>query len=166
MPFSSSNLALPYVGHIQPDSIIIAALIIGISAIAVKWGTARACVIAITLPVSAFIYTLVHDGFLASTVDTKLTSPLMQSALFGIIVVFVYITTHRMYRSFIHEGESIALAILAGIAATCVVLVAWIHTPALGSIWTFSSSISMVFGAAYALWWMLGALIVLAYVRS
>jgi hypothetical protein len=160
MPFSSSNLALPYVGHIQPDSIIIAALIIGISAIAVKWGTARACVIAITLPVSAFIYTLVHDGFLASTVDTKLTSPLMQSALFGIIVVFVYITTHRMYSSFINEG------ILAGIAATCVVLVAWIHTPALGSIWTFSSSISMVFGAAYALWWMLGALIVLAYVRS
>ncbi|MDB5188146.1 MAG: hypothetical protein JWO50_666 [Candidatus Kaiserbacteria bacterium] len=166
MNFGSTSMALPYVGHIQPDSIIIAALIIGISAIAVKWGTARACVIAITLPVTAFIYTLVHDGFLVSTIDTKLTSPLMQSALFGIIVVFVYITTHRMYRSFVHEGESIALAILAGIASTCIVLVVWIQTPALMSIWNFSNTIDMLFGAAYALWWILGSLLVLAYVRS
>lgn len=166
MNFSYSNLAVPYIGHMQTDWIIILSLVVIFTAVAIKWGTARTCVMALTLPVSAFLYTLVHDGFLLSTLDAKLTSPILQSALFGIICIFVYIMTHRMYRSYTNEGEHLLLAFLAGIATTCITLVVWIHTPALASIWSFLPLINMIFGASYALWWMIVSLLLLGYIRS
>ena len=166
MNFASTTALLPYTHYFQPDWSIIFSLVVIVTAIAVKWGTARACVIAVTLPVSAFIYTLVHDGFLVSSIDSHLSSPLMQSGIFAIISIFVYIMTHRMYRNYVNEGESIIFALLAGIATTCIILVVWIHTPALTSIWNFIPMIDTIFGATYALWWMLISLLVLGYVRS
>ena len=135
-------------------------------AIAIKWGTARACVVAVTMPVSAFMYSLINDSIGTSSIVSHFNFPITQSLEFIGIMVFVYIMTHRMYRSYAGEGERLWLAFLAGVATSAVVLVVWVHTPALGIIWEFSSQTKSVFGTNYAFWWMIISLLTLGYVRS
>ena len=159
-------ITVPYVGIIQTDWLIIGLLIIILVSVAVRWGTSRACVVAVTLPVSVFMFSLINDSVGTAAIVSHVTSPLMQSLVFLGILVFVYIMTYRMYRGYIGEGEGLWLAFLAGLATSFVVLVVWIHTPALGSIWEFSSQIKSVFGSSYAFWWMIISLFTLGYVRS
>jgi uncharacterized membrane protein YobD (UPF0266 family) len=160
------NTLLPYITHIKPDTIVLVALVIGLTAISISWGTARACVIALTIPVSAFLFTLVHDAAFASTINEHLTNVWLQSGLFFLIAIFVYIMTHRMYRSYHNEGESLVLALLAGMATAIIVVVVWVHTPALVGIWTFNPFLTTMFGASYALWWFIVSFLLLGYVRS
>ena len=161
-----TSFIAPYVGVIQTDWLIIGFLLIVLVAVASKWGTARACVIAVTMPVSAFMFSLINDSVGTATIVSRFGSPLTQTLEFVGILVFVYIMTHRMYRSYTGEGERISLAFLSGIATIAVVMVVWIHTPALGIIWDFSSQTKSVFGTNYAFWWMIISLLTLGYVRS
>ena len=159
-------IVAPYIGTIQTDWLIIGLLLVILVATAVKWGTARACVVAVTMPVSAFLFSLINDSIGTSAIVSHFNAPFTQSLEFIGIIVFVYIMTHRMYRSYSGDGEGLWLAFLAGLATSFVVLVVWIHTPALGIIWEFSSQTKNVFGTNYAFWWMIISLFTLGYVRS
>lgn len=161
-----ASFTVPYLGIIQIDWVIIGLLIIILTATAIRWGTVRTCVIAVTMPVSAFLFSLISSSAIASSVSSNMNSPLMQSGIFIALLVFVYIMTYRMYRSFLGEGERLWLAFVAGLAASFVVIVVWIHTPALASIWEFSKQTQSIFGSLYALWWMIASLLLLGYVRS
>lgn len=160
------SFSLPYIGIIQTDWVIIGLLMIILVAAAVRWGTSRACVIAVTMPISTFLYSLMSESIGTSSLSSHLTSPLLQSLVFIGLLVFVYIMTHRMYRSYIGEGERFWLALLAGLATGLVVLVVWVHTPILASIWDFSAQTKGIFGPSYAFWWIVVSLFTLGYVRS
>jgi hypothetical protein len=62
--------------------------------------------------------------------------------------------------------QSVLISFFAGAAAVASLLVVWVHSEAYQSIWQSSASVQSLFGVGYALWWIVGALIVLAIARS
>jgi hypothetical protein len=56
-------------------------------------------------------------------------------------------------------------AILAGMATVVIVLVIWQQMPGLSSVWDFGGNIDALFAERFQLWWLLGALLALAFAK-
>ncbi|HUO55849.1 MAG TPA: hypothetical protein VMU27_00205, partial [Candidatus Paceibacterota bacterium] len=63
-------------------------------------------------------------------------------------------------------SNGLFFSLLAALSATIITLSMWVQEPVLQTIWHFGSPIETIFSAPYTLLWMLGAYLVLAFVRS
>ena len=133
---------------------------------ALRSGSGRASVLAISLPVAAFFASLIPHAYFVGSMVTSLTSPIAQGALFIVIFVVSYILTYRIIYTFGDTSNGFIFSVLTGISATIATIVAWLQVPALTGLWHFSPLVQAIFGGSFALFWLLAAYIVLAFVQS
>jgi hypothetical protein len=153
------------IAHWPTDWIIIGAFAAVIALDTMRSGSARAATLALVAPLSLLMVNMVPQAFIAGQVSQQLTAPAAQVLLFAVIFGVLFLVIHRIIFSFSENGGPIQ-ALIAGLSATAVFVVVWLQVPALESLWHFGPQVQLVFGEVYRLWWLIGAYIALAFVRS
>jgi len=127
-------------------------------------GTGRASAIALAFPVAAVLFSYAKEApFLGSAIS----SPMLEAVAFLALGVVLFFGIRRMGLEFVSNGMGQPVqAALAGVAATAVVAVIWMHVPALEAFWEFSPHIQSIFAAEFRLFWLLGAFGALAFARG
>ncbi len=155
-----------WVSHLPLDWVFIVLFALLFAFDALRSGSGRAAVLGLALPISEFIFNLLpHTAFLGKIL-ASLSSPVAQAAIFLLIFGLIYVLTYRLVDTFSNASRGFLLALLSGISASIITAVMWLQEPALQVIWHFSPLVQSIFGAPYALFWLLGAYLILAFVRS
>ncbi|MEK7509302.1 MAG: hypothetical protein AAB605_01160 [Patescibacteria group bacterium] len=130
-------------------------------------GIGRACALALALPIAAFLFSFVEKTVILSGIEVLFSSPTAQAATFGAVSVASYLIVRRMALEYVESGTGEPIqALLAGVAATIVIIVVWLQVPALDALWHLNDSIAALFSESYRLLWLLGAYAALAFARG
>jgi len=149
------------------DWIILGALVVLIALDSLRSGIGRACAISLALPAALLLFSLSQKTIILKDVDALNSSPLIQLAIFGIIALACYLLARRMALEYIESGTGEPIqALLAGGAATVVLIVVWLQLPMTDSVWHLSDRVQAVFSESYRLVWLLGAYLGLAFARG
>ena len=152
--------------HIPLDWIGIVALALLITFDALRSGSGRASALALALPIAAFLSSLIPHTYLIGNVATSLSNPFAQAGIFLVFFVLTYLFTSRITATLAGVPDGFLPAVLSGLSATIVVIVTALQVPALQALWHFNSLVQTIFGAGFALFWLLLAYLILAFVRS
>jgi hypothetical protein len=161
-----SALFPPWLAHIPIDWIAILIFTLLLTFDAMRSGSGRASVLAVTFPVAAFLSNLLPHTFVIGAFATSLSSSIVQAAIFLLVFVAVFIFMYRIIINLAAISRGLFFSFLAAISATIVIIVMWLQVPALVALWHFSGPVQSIFGASYAFFWLLGAYLILAFVRS
>ena len=149
------------------DWIILGALVVLIALDSLRSGIGRACAISLALPAALLLFSLSQKAVILKDVDSLNSSPMIQLAVFGIIALACYLLARRMALEYIESGTGEPIqALLAGGAATVVLIVVWLQLPMTDSVWHLSDKVHAVFSESYRLVWLLGAYLGLAFARG
>jgi len=146
-------------------------LIIGVFAIfaafdSLRSGARRACTVALAIPITTFLLTLLPQTIVLNTVLYQFANPFLEAIIFGALFVVLYILISRFDFAWGDDSGQTIQAALAGVAATVIVVTFWIATPALDTLWHFGPQIQAVFGEAYRFWWIIASFATLGFVRN
>jgi hypothetical protein len=141
---------------------ILAALFVMLS---VWRGSAVAVTLTLAAPLALLVTQALSSAAFLGSVAQQFPTGTPQALLFLAVLIAVSILIHRITSSF-SDGGGMLTSLVAGLAVTAVLIVVWIQVPALQSLWHFGPQVQAVFGAAYRFWWLLSALLALAFVRS
>ncbi len=147
------------------DWIIIVAVAIFIALDARRSGTARAAPLMVSLPAVLLITNTLPDAIFLGVLSVQITAPLAEAAIFVGIAILLYFVAHRAIFSF-SEGGGVVQALIAGFAASVILVIVWLQVPALESVWSFGDQVRMIFGEAYRFWWLIAAFAGLTFARS
>lgn len=149
------------------DWIILGALIVLIALDSLRSGIGRACAISLALPAALLLFSLSEKTIILKDVNVLTSSPTIQLAVFGVIALACYLLARRMALEYIESGTGEPIqALLAGGAATVVLVVVWLQLPMTDSVWHLSDRVQAVFSESYRLVWLLGAYLGLAFARG
>lgn len=154
-----------FFSYIPLDWIIAAIIVILLAFDSIRSGPRRAIALSIAFPIVFLLTASFSNAKFLASISAQLTSPLLQSALFGAILIAVYLFLRRIYSGYERSRGALSQSIVSATAAAAIALVFWIQMPALQSIWHFGPQIQAVFGEAYKFWWLIGSYIALAFVR-
>jgi hypothetical protein len=155
-----------WLAHIPIDWIVIVVFALLLTFDAMRSGSGRASVIAVTFPIAAFLSNLLPHTIVIGSVITSLKTPYVQAGIFLILFAIIFIMLHRIIYNLGGISRGLFFSLLAGLSATIVAVVMWLQVPALTALWHFSSPVQSIFGASYAIFWLIGAYLILAFVRS
>lgn len=154
-------------GAVPLDWLILGGILIGIALDTLKSGMGRAVAIAVSLPVTAFLFSLTESAFLLSAAGGFLNSAMMRLGLFAVLAGGMYFLVRRMGLDYIDVGHGAPVqALLTGAAATVVFVVVWLQIPLLTDFWRFSDQVNAVFLEPYRLIWLIGAYLALVFARG
>ena len=162
MDFGSWKVAF---SALPVDWLIIAALVILIAFDSLRSGTARAAALALALPATMLLTSVLPKAFFLGPLSEGFKLPTGQLLIFGAVFVVLYIACYRTIFAFA-DGGGVLQSLLAGFGATIILIVVWLEVPALGALWHLGDQVQAVFGETYRFWWLAGAYIALAFVRS
>lgn len=146
--------------------IIVAVLFMLFTFDAMRSGSGRVAVLVLSSIVSVFLYDLApHTAVLGSLLTPDVKAPIL-AGIFAIVFVITYLLIYRGTATFSGISGGLFFSLLAGICGSITLLVAWQQVPALVQVWNFGTQIQTVFGAAFALPWLLLCLVILAFIRS
>jgi|SRR5665213_2718811 len=157
---------IPALSHLPIDWIIIAVFALIVIFDAMRSGSGRASVLALAFPISVFFSDLIPHTVLLGNAIASLSTPVLKAGIFVVTFAIIYILTYRIIYTFGGTSRGLIFAILSGLSATAVTVVMWLQVPALNAIWHFGTQVQSIFGATYAIFWILAAYLVLAFVRS
>lgn len=157
--------AFSSLSQIPIDWMIIGVFFIIVFVDAIRTGSIRAASLAVSFPLTAYLYQMLAQTALFSSVAAQFKTNLEQALIFAILEVVIFVCLHQMLRSF-DTYTSIMSAAVCGLAATMAVLAAWTGVPVLQSIWHFDPLIQTIFGASYRFLWLLAAYLALAFIGS
>ncbi len=129
-------------------------------------GTARATALALALPFAGFLTTLIpQTAFLKDvTFVSQGYGPL---TVFGTLFLVSYFLFRRMGIEHFESGIGEPIqSLMASLAASVVLILVWVHTPALSGFWTLGEPFSSLFAESYRLFWLLGSYLALAFARG
>ncbi len=162
-----SALFPTWLTHIPFGWIVFVLLVLLLTIDAMRSGAAHASIIAITSPVSLFLFSLIpHTFLLESVIAPFLASTYVMAGILVVIFIAVFLLTNRMTATFGGSSGGLMNSFLAGISGTIALIVMWLQIPALVALWNPGNQIHAIFGLPYALLWFLGVFIILAFVRS
>lgn len=154
-----------FFAYIPLDWIIIAALAILLAFDCLRSGTKRVIALSLAFPLAYLLFASISSARFLSSLSAQSASPMLQSLLFGAILVGMYFMMRRISSGYGRSEIALAQSAIASLAASAIVIVIWLQVPALQSIWHFGPQIQAVFGEAYKFWWLLAAYAALAFVR-
>lgn len=131
-----------------------------------RGGTARATALAVALPFAGFLATLVpQTAFLK---DLAFVSqgygPLV---VFSVLFLVFYMLLRRMGFEHFESGIGEPIqSLIAALAVSAVLILTWIHTPALSGFWTLGEPFLSLFVEPYRLFWLIGSYLALAFARG
>ncbi len=132
---------------------------------AMRAGPGRASVIAMSAGISIFLYNLLpYTAFVGSFIQSS--SKTIQAGIFALLFAAVCVLVYRMSSSIGGMSNGLIFSILAGLSATIALVVMWQQVVPLESMWNFGPQAHAIFGAPYALPWLLLVYLILAFVRS
>ncbi len=132
---------------------------------AMRSGPARAAALVLSLPAALLFMEKLPSALFLGPLAAQFTTPLDQLATFTALTAALYFVIHRLISKYSNGLEPIQ-ALLAGLAATAVLVVVWLQVPSLDVVWVFGDQVQAAFGAGYRFWWLVGSFIALASVRS
>ena len=154
------------VAHISIDWAIVAVLIVVLTADAMRSGISRSVGVLLgSLAVLTFAQLLPH-AVLIGPATSALKSPLMPAVIFLALYAVAIVLSHRIFGSYSGYGLNFPHSLMTACATTIAIITVWINSGVLQNIWHFGPQITTLFGAAYALWWLIGSMIVIAFVRG
>lgn len=153
-------------GHIPIDWIVIFVCFLFIAFDTFRSGAGRASALALAFPVSAVLLSVLPSALVVGPIASQLSTPVLQAVLFAIVFAITYWLIHRIGVFYGSEAGQPLSTLLTGLAGTAIVLVFWVHSPALEAVWHFSSSIESLFAEGYRFWWLVGSYAVFAFVRG
>lgn len=156
---------LSSISHIPVDFVVIAVILAVFTIDAMRSGLGRVATFAIALPLTSAVFAFIPHAFILGAMYSQLTH-MLQSAAFIALFVVLYFFSYRIIDTFSISARSFLDAAFASIAATVVFLTIWVATPELSGLWQLQTNVATVFGASYALFWLVGAYGVLAFFRS
>jgi len=166
MNLASTTAITAAFAHPPIDWVILLAFVLIVLVDALRSGTARAATLSVAFPLAFFLYDLLpHTAILAPLLE-KITAPLMQAGVFGVIFGVLFFLVYRIVYSLSSAGDTPTTAVVGSLAAAVITLTIWLQVPALQSVWHFGPMIQAVFGAAYAFWWLIAAFFLMAFARS
>jgi hypothetical protein len=155
--------ALSAFGSVTMDWVILLVLG-GLAAFdAYRNGTGRACAILLALPPALLLHELLPKGAFIGNI-TSVSMPIFDAFLFLVLAGGMYMLVRRMDMSY--GTGSLLSGAIAGIAVAGALTVVWLEVPALDAVWHFGEQVRAVFSEGYRLWWLLGAFLAVAFVRS
>jgi len=158
--------ALFSTAHISIDLIIIAICVVLFTVDALRSGAAHATVLAVAFPVAMLFSNLLPHTYIVGGMLSKLSIAILPTIIAVAALVIAFILINRMMSMFGSYSAGLFYSFLTGISATIVVIVMWLQTPALHTLWSFGPQIQTTFGSAFALAWLIVAFLILAFVRS
>lgn len=130
-------------------------------------GIGRACAIALALPMATMFYTLLPSTIGIGALSVLNESPKMQLITFAVLAFMTYLAIRRIALEYIESGTGEPVqALLAGTAASIVLIVVWLILPMTGEIWQLNPKIQAVFAEQYRLIWIFGSYVALAFARG
>jgi hypothetical protein len=149
------------------DWFALGGLLVLIAVDSLRSGIGRACAIALSLPLAAFLYSLLGQTAFIANVAILNSSAVAQLATFGVLFVVTYLVVRRMALEYIDSGTGEPVqALLASAAATAVLAVVWLLLPMTAEVWQVSGKVQAIFSAQYGLIWLLGSYLALAFARG
>jgi len=149
------------------DYFVLGGIVLVIALDSLRSGIGRACALAVALPVSMLLYSLLDKAALLSSVGALFATPLAQALTFAVILALSYLLARRMGLEFVDGGMGEPIqSLIAGVAIAMIFVVIWLQLPALESLWHFNTQVSAVFAEPFRLWWLLGAYAALAFARG
>lgn len=155
-----------FFSYIPIDWIVLFAITALIAFDAVRAGSGRAIALALALPASLFLIVELPHAILLSGISAQFGTPILKSALFGIVFIITYLLVRRITGTYGNGGGAMIQALLTGIATVSVVVVVWLQLPELQSVWHFGSHVQAIFGEQYRFWWIIVSYAVLAFTRG
>lgn len=149
------------------DWVLICTFAVLVTVDALRSGAGKAASLAFALPISLLaLSTLPHSAFIGLSAQQLATNDMATAAVFLVFIVAFYLFARRTLGFWDDTAGAPLQSVLIGISCAIIVVIMWLHVPALASIWSFSPQLHAIFGEAYRLWWMIAAYATLAYVRS
>ncbi len=150
--------------HGATDWIILGAIAAFVALDCLRAGTERAAALSLALFLSLPALSLARSAALIGGEVSDMTQvPLMILAVFFLIVLFLLV---RAVIANSYENGGIIQSLAAGCATSIAVATVWTHaTGQLSLPWSFGPTIISIFGAPWSLWWIAGALVLLAFAR-
>ena len=149
------------------DWLALGGLIVVVALDSLRSGIGRACAIALSLPLASILYALIEQTAFLKDVALLDSSPAAQLATFGVIALVTYLLVRRIALEYIDSGAGEPMqALLAGAAATAVLVIVWLQLPMSGEVWQLSDKVRAIFAEQYRLIWLLGSYLALAFARG
>jgi hypothetical protein len=148
------------------DIFVIGALVAVIGIDAVKHSIGRASALAVAMPLGLFLYSLIPSTLFLGTLDFLRNSPSAERITLIICIILAYILARRIGLEFVSGAGGLMQGIFAGVAATVVLIVIWLHAPILDSLYHLSDPVRSLFAEPYRLFWLLGSYAILAFARG
>lgn len=157
-----------FFAHIATDWFILGIFAVLVLIDALRSGTRRATALSIALPLTVLFYADIPQTSLFDVIDKQFSSPIAQATVVGAIFLVLFIVLYRISGSFSSDytGGLPLQSILAALASTAIVAVVCAELSPIQALWHFGPQAQYVFGATFRLWWLTGAYIALATVRS
>ena len=152
--------------HVPTDWIIIGAFAIIVALDTIRSGSNRAVSLTLALPVALFVQESLSHAVLLGAALQQLTVAHADAIVFAVILVAVYLLTHRIIGFYSDSSGAPLSAVIVGVACAIIATLVWLQTPALFSLWNFGPNVQTIFGEAYRFWWLAGAYLALAFARS
>jgi len=127
-------------------------------------GPNRSIAISLALLTSTFLYDQLPSTVFLGPILKAFGS--FQGIIFLIFFALLIVLFLRIISPFNANSTGPLLAGLTALATVVLLIVIWIHTPALEALYHMSAPMQFLFTAPYSLLWTLGALVVFALVRS
>ncbi|QQG37593.1 MAG: hypothetical protein HYS26_03110 [Candidatus Kaiserbacteria bacterium] len=157
---------LAFFTNIPTDWIIIGGFALFAAFITVRSGSERVSTLALALPAAVLLRGTIGNAMFVGGITEQFNTPVMQTILFAVLVVALYIFISRIGLSWGGGAGKPLQAAITGVAAAAILAVIWISTPSLSAVWQFGPSVEAIFGDLYAFWWLLCSYAALAFVRS
>ncbi len=160
------DAVMGFFARLPADWIVIGVFIVIVALDFLRGGAKRACSLALALPAAVFVFAALQSAVLIGDISRQFSTPALQSLLFAIVVIIMYILVNKISVSYGGESGKPVQAALAGIAVAAITIIVWTQTPALSNLWNFGTQVQSVFGEAYRFWWLIGSYATLAFVRK
>lgn len=151
--------------HLPFDWVVAVIVLVIIAIDAFRSGTARATAIVLASIATITILTLLQSTVIVGKMTGSIPSTIARAVLEDGIWVLAWILSYRIIDGRKYP-QGLLIAIPVAVAAVASILVVWVHSATLQSIWQSSVSVQTVFGAGYALYWLVASYVILAIARS
>ncbi|HTR19016.1 MAG TPA: hypothetical protein VMH91_03520 [Candidatus Paceibacterota bacterium] len=160
MDFQGATSAI---SSVPLDVLVIGIFFLIVSADSLRSGPTRATALALSLPITLYLFQIVPKTILVGSLTASFKGEIGQLVIFLVIEAILFVCFHQMFFAY-DRYSSLLNAAIAGAAATAVLVVVWIQTPVLSSLWQFGPHMQFVFGNSYSFFWFILAYFALAYV--
>ncbi|MBI5456575.1 hypothetical protein HY969_02445 [Candidatus Kaiserbacteria bacterium] len=151
---------------VPADWIIIACIAAVFLIDALRVGSGRIAAFGISATLAVQVSAALGGAAFLGALSTQFSTPVLQAALFVVILIAVFLLIRRIAMDYGETGGQPIQALFAAVAASALVLLAWVQVPALHSVWDFGGGVKSMFGEAYRFWWLIGSLAALAFSKA